>query len=73
MRLADFIKQNRAEIDLHINSNLTFVPATASCHCPKSGTNHHHEPERLNNEDRRQWILGDETLYLMARRAGVNI
>lgn len=28
---------------------------------------------KLNNEDRRQWILNDEGLYLWARRSGVRI
>jgi hypothetical protein len=28
---------------------------------------------RLNNEERRQWILNDEGLYLWARRSGVRI
>jgi len=28
---------------------------------------------RLNDEDRRQWILNDEGLYLWARREGVKI
>ena len=28
---------------------------------------------KLNNEDRRQWIANDETLYRMAQRAGVKV
>lgn len=29
--------------------------------------------QRLNDEERRQWILNDEGLYLWARREGVRI
>lgn len=32
-----------------------------------------HRDTRLNDEDRRQWILNDETLYLWARREGVRV
>jgi hypothetical protein len=28
---------------------------------------------KLNDEDRRQWILNDEGLYLWARRSGVRV
>lgn len=28
---------------------------------------------RLNDDDRRQWVLNDEGLYLWARRAGVKV
>lgn len=73
MKLSDFIKQYKEEIDRHINSNLTFVPATASCYCPRSRTNHYHEAKPLSNEDRRLWILNDEGLYNMAKHAGVRI
>lgn len=74
MRLREFIRQNRKDIDAYIDERIGFVPATASCYCPKSGTDHRHEPEgRRNDEERRQWILGDEYLYRSARAAGVPI
>ena len=28
---------------------------------------------RLNDEERRQWIMNDEGLYMWARREGVNV
>lgn len=33
MRMRDFIKQNRAEIESIINRQLNYVPSTASCDC----------------------------------------
>jgi hypothetical protein len=73
MTMAEFIKQNRAELDEHIGRALSHVPATASCYCPRSGTDHYHDPPRLNDDDRRGWILNDEGLYRWARSAGVPI
>lgn len=73
MRMVEFIKQNRAEIDAAINSVVGHVPRTASCYCPKSGTDHQHEPPPLSDKDRREWILNDEGLYRWARAEGVRI
>jgi hypothetical protein len=73
MNMRDFIRQNRAEIDVAIDRAVGFVPRTASCDCPKSGTDHHHQPEQRNDNERRQWILNDEGFYNWARREGVPI
>ena len=73
MTMTQFIQDNHAELDAAINNALTFVPRQASCSCPQSGTDHHHAPDTLNNEERRQWILNDEGLYNWARREGVRI
>lgn len=73
MKLRDFVATHRAELDTYINSRLTYVPRTASCYCPKNGTDHNHEPERLNDSERRLWILNDEGLYNWARSEGVRI
>jgi hypothetical protein len=73
MTIRDFITQNRAEIDSAINRTLCHVPREASCYCPKSRTEHDHDPKPLNNEDRRQWIANDEGLYNWARSEGVSV
>lgn len=74
MTLREFIKQNRAELDRLISNAQNYVPGTASCRCPKSGTNHYHDDNiRRNDEERRQWILNDEGLYRWARSEGVRI
>ncbi len=73
MRMREFIKQNRKEIDNAIDGVVGHVPATAGCCCHLNGTDHFHQPERRNDEERRQWILGDEGLYNWARGEGVPI
>lgn len=74
MKLSEFIKKNKNEIDEAIGRAMGFVPRQASCTCPKRGTDHYHPLEgRLNNDDRRQWILNDEGLYNWARSEGVKI
>lgn len=73
MTLQQFITQNRTELDSAINRQLHHVPRTASCSCPKSGTEHDHDPEPLNDRERRLWILNDEGLYNWARSEGVRI
>ena len=73
MTLRDFIANNRTEIDAKINRVLCHVPASASCYCPKSRTEHDHEPKPRNDADRRQWIANDEGLYDWARSEGVRI
>lgn len=73
MSIREFIRANRTEIDAAINRVLCHVPKEASCYCPKSRTEHDHEPKPLNDDERRQWILNDEGLYNWARREGVNV
>jgi hypothetical protein len=74
MTMRDFIKKNRARLDEIINGALNHVPRTASCSCPKSGTDHYHNDKKsLDDEGRRQWILADEGLYNWARSEGVPI
>ena len=53
MKLQDFIKQNRQELD----------------ECIKKVCNNC----RLNNQERKLWILNDEDLYHWARSEGVKI
>ena len=74
MRLRDFIRQHRAELDEIITRAAQFVPKTATCYCPKNGTDHYHDDQpRINDEERRQWIMSDEGLYRWARSEGVKI
>ena len=55
MKLREFIKKYRTEIDSYIK----FVLET--------------EPNYKNDEERRLWILNDESLYCWARSEGVKI
>lgn len=74
MRKAEFIRLHREAIDRRISERLDFVPRTASCYCPRSGTAHTHAPtRRLNNSDRAEWLANDEALYLWAREEGVRV
>lgn len=73
MTLQQFIKENRAELDAAIKHAIGRVPRAATCYCPKSGTDHYHEPDPLNDKERRLWILNDEGLYRWARSEGVQI
>jgi len=73
MTLQVFIRENKTELDQAIGRATGHVPRTASCDCPKSGTDHYHAPERLNDSERRLWILNDEGLYRWARSEGVKI
>lgn len=74
MTIYDFIEANRAEITEGINRYLNHVPRTASCSCPKSGTDHYHKGQTpLDDEELRLWILNDEGLYQWARNEGVRI
>ena len=74
MRLSEFIKLHRHEIDICINSVIGHVPKTASCYCPLSGTDHQHAQDyKLNDKERREWIMSDEELYRWARSEGVKI
>ena len=73
MTLKQFIQDNKAELDQAITRARDFVPRTASCDCPLSHTDHVHEGERLDDAERRQWILNDEGLYRWAKAEGVRI
>ncbi len=73
MTLRQFIQDNRAELDQAITRARDFVPRTASCDCPLSRTDHIHEGARLDDAERRQWILNDEGLYRWAKAEGVRI
>lgn len=65
--LCGFIKENRSEIDLVINQ-VTYR------HDGNDGSGRIPEPApRYNDEERRQWVLNDETLYNWARSKGVQI
>jgi hypothetical protein len=71
MTLRQWISENRAELDAAIGRALGHVPRTASCDCPKSGTDHYHEAPKLSDHERRLWVLNDEGLYRWARSEGV--
>ena len=73
MPLTQFIQDNRAKLDQAITRVRDFVPRTASCDCPLSRTDHVHEGARLDDAERRLWILNDEGLYQWARAEGVKI
>ena len=73
MTLRQFIQDNRAAIDQAIRQTRDFVPRTASCNCHLSRTDHVHEGARLDDAERRRWILNDEGLYRWAKAEGVRI
>lgn len=75
MKLREFIRENRSEIDAAINGALSFTPKEATCSCPLSRVRDHHcgGSSSLNDEERRQWVLNDEGLYNWARSEGVRI
>lgn len=73
MSIHDFISQNESELKACIGRALGHVPRTASCHCPRSGTDHYHDAPKLNRSEIRLWILNDEGLYNWARSEGVRI
>lgn len=74
MTMKDFINENRAALVAVITRVTSHVPRTASCSCPKSGTDHYHSDGcRLSSSDIRQWILNDEGLYSWARSEGVRV
>ena len=56
--MREFIRENREELDRAINS------AIGSCEGQHS---------RLNDSDRRDWIMNDEGLYNWARSEGVRV
>ena len=73
MTLDDFVRENGDELRKLISRSLNFVPRTASCDCPKSGTDHHHKHHReMHDDDLKLWINNDEGLYNWARSSGVD-
>lgn len=74
MTMTQFIQAHRQELEEYINRVLNHVPATASCNCPLSRTDHMHRSEKgLSVSDVREWVLNDEGLYRWARAEGVKI
>ena len=73
MRMREFIRQNRREIDEHIDYRCGQVPASAGCYCPLAGTKHYHQPDPRNDKERQLWVTNDEELYHWARNQGVPI
>lgn len=74
MKLRAFIQANREELRAAISRHLGHVPRTASCYCPRSGTEHQHDDgARLSDSELREWVLNDEGLYSWARESGVRI
>lgn len=74
MTIREFISKHKAAIDRRISERLDFVPAGASCDCPRSRTAHYHPTRRrLGNSERAEWIANDEALYLWAREEGVRV
>lgn len=73
MKMREFIRQNRAELESIISRQLNYVPATASCNCRFNGTNHVHESSDLTADDIEDWINNDENLYRWARSEGVRV
>lgn len=64
MSIREFIKQNRDELDIAIYRAI---------HDWVQGTNHSASGYRLNNNDRIQWIMNDESLYRWAKMYRVNV
>lgn len=59
MRMREFIKENRVEIDRLVFNHTT---------------HRYGQAQTLKNDtERREWIMNDEGLYLWARSEGVNI
>lgn len=72
--LTAFINENRDTLVDSIAAAVSFVPRTASCDCYMSGTDHSHkDPQRIDDEEIRDWILNDVSLYNWARESGVRI
>lgn len=73
MKLQAFISAHRDELRTFIGRALGHVPRTASCYCPKNGTDHYHDAPKLTDRDLREWILNDEGLYDWARSEGCKV
>lgn len=67
MRMRQFIEQNRDAIDQAINGTLYRYDGNGG-----RGTVPSPPPSR-NDDERRQWVLNDESLYRWARSEGVRI
>jgi hypothetical protein len=67
MRMADFIRENRENIDLAINRELYRYDG-------RGGRGHIPDPPpKRNDTERESWIMNDERLYAWARSEGVRI
>lgn len=67
MTFRDFLRENRAEID-------SAILGTMYRHDGNGGRGRIPDPApRLNDDERRQWVMNDEGLYHWARRSGVRI
>ena len=74
MTIQKFIDQNRAKLTNTINGYLNYIPKSASCDCPKSGTNHYHNDHPARGDDElRAWVLNDEGLYSWAKSDDVDM
>jgi hypothetical protein len=73
--MQDFLRENQNEIDAAITNAQRFTPRQASCQCSLSGVRDHYcgSYPRINDEERRQWVLNNEGLYRWARSEGVRI
>ncbi len=71
--LQDWIGEHREELRAAVGRVLGHVPKTASCYCPKSGTEHDHEPPPLDDDDLADWVANDEGLYKWALADGVDV
>lgn len=60
MRMREFIKENRGAIDEHV-----FKVMNAGRSTPVV--------VKMNDSEREQWIMNDESLYNWARRSGVRV
>ena len=65
MEITEIIEQNRTLIDAVIDAERR----TANRPAPPCGR----PPHKLNDNDRREWILNFEPLYLWARQKGAKI
>lgn len=67
MKMKEFIRQHRSELDQVINSVIYRYDGNGGV--GKVPT----PPPTYNDEERRLWILNDEGLYCWARSEGVRI
>ena len=67
MKMAEFIRANRSEIDAAINGALYR-------HDGRGGRGViPYPPPKRNDSERRNWIINDEGLYSWARSEGVRV